>query len=364
MKKQHPSELKLIVDEATGRKVSQITNCECINHQPFFLIPAYDRAMTRLYFVSHRTGTPQIFAYCRQDDVMEQLTQSEELNEWSIHPSADGKFVYYVANGCAMRVCVETGEEQVLLTGADLSGIGGGKVNPGTNNITPGTTALSADDRYWAIRSVSDAGFSVLIFDSEKETWGREATCDMVSHMQFCPDDNSLLFCAGPLTDRVWVLDRNAGHMKRVFTRDAAGKQWITHEAWIPGKRALSLVDWPKGILQVNVDTLEVKRIATFNAWHAISNYAGDKIVADTNFPDNGLLLQDIKTDRSQLLCRPDATCIGDHWNGPFPYDNGPIKTYAPQHTHPHPRFSPDDSVICFTSDKSGYAQVFEIDVL
>jgi hypothetical protein len=49
--------------------------------------------------------------------------------------------------------------------------------------------------------------------------------------MQFCPDDDNLLFCAGPLTDRVWVLDRRAGQARRVFTRDVAGKQWITHES-------------------------------------------------------------------------------------------------------------------------------------
>ncbi|MBQ7063400.1 MAG: PD40 domain-containing protein [Firmicutes bacterium] len=363
MKRLFDSERRVITDVTTGRQVTQITNHESINHQPFFLIPAYDRAMKRLYFVSHRTGSPQVFAYNFGEDVIEQLSDVESLNEWSVHPSADGQFVYYVANGCAMRSFVETGESEVLLSGKDLAEIGGGKVNPGTSPITPGTTAVSADDRYWAIRAVNDGVFTILIYDNLDKKWRAECSCDMVSHMQFCPDDSNLLFCAGPLKDRVWVLDRASGERKRIYTRDAANKQWITHESWIPGKRALSLVDWPHGILEVSYDTQEVKRIATFNAWHAIANYQGTKMVADTNFPDNGLIVQDLVTGRAQLLCRPDASCIGAHWNGPFPYDNGPIKTYAPQHTHPHPRFSPDDRKVVYTSDKSGFAQVFEIEV-
>lgn len=363
MKKRYASQCKWIVDEATGRRVRQITDTPCIHHHPFFLIPAYDRAMDRLYFVSYRTGSPQIFAYNRREDCIEQFTQTENLNEWSVHPSADGQYVYYVADGCAMRVCVRTGQEQTLLTQKELTQTGGGRMNPGTTNLTPGTTALSADDRFWAIRSVSEAGYSILIYDDNTRKWRCEATCEMVSHMQFCPDDHDLLFCAGPLKDRVWVLDRKEGKLKRLYIRNAAEKQWITHESWIPGKRALSLVDWPNGILQVSADTMEVTRVASFNAWHAIANPTGTQMVADTNFPDHGLILLDLKTGNTQLLCRPDASCLGAHWNGPFPYDNGPIQTYAPQHTHPHPRFSPDGRMVCYTSDKSGNAQVFEIDI-
>ena len=129
MKNKYTSERRVVTDEATGRSVTQITTHESINHQPFFLIPAYDRAMKRLYFVSHRTGSPQVFAYNFGEDVIEQLSQVETLNEWSVHPSADGQYVYYVADGAAMRTYVETGEQEVLLSSKDLASVGGGKVN-------------------------------------------------------------------------------------------------------------------------------------------------------------------------------------------------------------------------------------------
>ena len=37
------------------------------------------------------------------------------------------------------------------------------------------------------------------------------------------------------------------------------------------------------------------------------------------------------------------------------------IAVEAAQHTHPHPRFSPDGSRVVFTSDKTGHAQIYEV---
>lgn len=364
MYKVYPLERIERADEATGRRVTQITSAHCINHHPFFLIPAYDDEQNYLYFVSHRTGKPQIFAEDRAKRAIVQLTDVEALNEWSVHPC--GREVYFVADGCAMRVNADDGKCAVLLSGDELVKIvGGAKVNPGDNPITPGTTAVSACGRYWAIRAVGAQGFSILVYDSVKAQWENEYTGPMVSHMQFCPDDANLLFFAGPLTDRVWLLDRAKKQARRVFQRDASAKQWITHESWIPGRREYSLVDWPKGVLAVNIDTGAVRRVTDFNAWHAISNAAGDMAVADTNFPDEGVFLFDPGAEHSKpvLLCRPQASCMGAHWAGPFPYDDGPIQVYAPQHTHPHPRFTPDGKKVVYTSDASGFAQIFEIDI-
>ena len=85
-------------------------------------------------------------------------------------------------------------------------------------------------------------------------------------------------------------------------------------------------------------------------------------MVADTNFPDIGIQTFDARDGigEPKTLCYPGASSIGEHWNGPFPYANGPIQVYAPQHTHPHPSFSPDGRYVVFTSDRSGFAQIYE----
>lgn len=188
---------------------------------------------------------------------------------------------------------------------------------------------------------------------------------ESIGHMQFCPDDPGLLFYAGPLTDRVWVINRHGTGNRRVYERDAAKNEWLTHETWIPGTRELAFVDWPNGIRCVNVDTGAQRRVCSFNAWHAACDRTGRRMVADTNHPDIGLQLFDPRDGVGEptTICHPHATNQGEHWKGPFPYANGPVKVYAPQHTHPHPSFAPDGSRVVFTSDRTGCAQVYEVEV-
>lgn len=85
-------------------------------------------------------------------------------------------------------------------------------------------------------------------------------------------------------------------------------------------------------------------------------------MVADTNFPDIGIQTFDPLdgVGKPQTLCYANASSIGEHWNGAFPYADGPMKVYARQHTHPHPSFSPDGRYVVFTPDRSGYAQIYE----
>ena len=63
------------------------------------------------------------------------------------------------------------------------------------------------------------------------------------------------------------------------------------------------------------------------------------------------------------FLCASDATSEGAHWAHPFPYNDGPVAVEARQHTHPHPRFSPDGKHVVFTSDRTGFAQIYEVEI-
>src|SRR5471030_3036914 len=60
-------------------------------------------------------------------------------------------------------------------------------------------------------------------------------------------------------------------------------------------------------------------------------------------------------------LCASEASSEVEHWRGPFPDNDGSVAVEAAQHTHPHPRFSPDGSRVVFTSDRSGHAQIYEV---
>ena len=349
----YPSETRWLTDAATGRRIRQVTDHPSIHHHPFFFVPAWDDAMRRLVFVSHRSGKPQVFAEIQSRLI--QLTDRADLSEWSFHPSYDGRFVVFVAGTQAVRLDLETLKEDVLADFGDVE-----MREKGMVGAAMGTTTLSRDDRWWAVpvRTGKATRFVVVDTDSGKTRVILER--DTIGHPQFCPDDPSLIFYAGPLTDRLWLVNRDGSDNRRLWQRSHK-LQWITHESWIRGRRELAFVDWPHGMRAVQVDTGELSWITRFPAWHAHPDTSGRWFVCDTNFPDRGIHRFFVGESEAEKLCEPRSSSVGAHWAGPFPYNDGPREVYAPQHTHPHPRPSPDGKRVLYTSDASGHAQLYEV---
>ncbi|MCB1120853.1 MAG: oligogalacturonate lyase family protein, partial [Verrucomicrobiae bacterium] len=187
---------------------------------------------------------------------------------------------------------------------------------------------------------------------------------DTIGHPQFHPDDSSWLRYAGPYHSRIWVMKRDGSENHLAYERDATRKEWIVHETWRPGSMEILTTNWARGVIGIDVETGAVRKVCSFNAWHPMVDPSGKWMVADTKNPDTGLQIFSV-TDgigEPKALCRTNASNAGDHWNlGYCPYDNGPVDVYAPQHTHPHPNISPDGKLVLFTSDKTGYAQIYEV---
>jgi oligogalacturonide lyase len=351
----HPREEQWSEDPATRRRIRQVTRHPSIHHHPFFFVPPYDDAMHWLIFVSHRTGTPQLFAEERSSGILIQLTDRDDVAEWSFHPSHNGRFVVFVAGTKAVRLDLENLREHVL---ADF-----GQVEmreKGMVGAAMGTTTVSRDDKWWAVPVKTGKVSRFFLLHTESGTANVILERDTIGHPQFCPDDPGLIFYAGPLTDRLWLVNRDGSDNRRVWQREHK-LQWITHESWLRGRRELAFVDWPHGMRAIRVDTGELRSITRFPAWHAHPDDTGSWFVCDTNFPDRGIhRFSAIESEDPELLCESRASSVGAHWAGPFPYNDGPREVYAPQHTHPHPRPSPDGSRVLYTSDVSGFAQLYE----
>lgn len=346
-------------DPTSGLCVRQVTDHPSIHHHPFFFVPAYDSAMRRLIFVSYRNGSPQIFFEDRSSGNLVQATARENLAPWSIYPSPDGRFVYFTAGTGAWRVDLGSLAEEQLADFGDVE-----MREKGMVGAAMGTTALSASGRWWAIPVKAGPVSRFVLIDTESGSNGVFLERDTIGHPQFCPDDDDLILYAGALTDRVWVTDRTGARNRRVYEREDR-MQWVTHETWLPGRRAIAFVDWPRGMRLIDLETGAASWLTRFPAWHAAADARGERFVCDTNVPDRGLHLiaVDGTGDRVTPLCRSDATSEGSHWRGPFPYNDGPVAVEARQHTHPHPRFSPDGSFVVFTSDRTGHAQLYEVEL-
>lgn len=354
-------EQSVTADPATGRRVRQVTDHPSIHHHPFFFVPAYDAAMRRLVFISHRTGAPQIFFEDRNSGTLVQATDRGDLAPWSIYPSADGRFVYFTAGTGAWRIDLWSLEEEQLADFGDVE-----MREKGMVGAAMGTTALSADGRWWAVPVKAGAVSRFVLIDTQNKTSAVFLERDTIGHPQFCPDDDDLILYAGPLTDRVWVTDRSGRNNRRVYEREDR-MQWVTHETWLPGRRAVAFVDWPRGMRVIDIDNKTARWLTDFPAWHAAPDREGEHFVCDTNHPDRGLHVIPVNGNANAThawpLCRSDASSEGAHWAGQFPYNNGPVAVEARQHTHPHPRFSPDGARVVFTSDRTGHAQIYEVEL-
>lgn len=357
-----PREDRVFVDPGSGRRVRQVTTHASIHHHPFFFVPAYDAGMRRLVFLSHRTGAPQVFFEDRAGGELVQATDRDDLAEWSVYPSADGRFVYFTAGTGAWRVNLDTFEEEQLADFGDVE-----MREKGTVGAAMGTTALSASGRWWAVPVKAGKLSRFVLIDTERKASAVFLERDTIGHPQFCPDDEELILYAGPLTDRVWITDRSGKKNRRLYRREDR-MQWVTHETWVPGRRSVAFVDWPRGMRAIDLDDGSVHWITHFPAWHAAADECGERFVCDTNFPDIGLHIirhcGDGEEGEAAPLCASEATSEGAHWGGPFPYNDGPVAVQARQHTHPHPRFSPDGSRVVFTSDRTGHAQIYEVELV
>ena len=352
-------------EEQTGASIRQVSDHPSIHHHPFYYVPAYDDEMRRLLFVSHRSGAAQIFAEERAERRLVQLTECEDLSEWSIHPSHDGRYVYYSTGSGLWRVECERQREEQLVAFADVTDFG-------TAATASSITSVSRDNRWWAVAVNAEGRRQLAVIDTGSGKCeiivqkGGEAG---VGQPQFHPDDPALLRYAGSYRQRLWVINRDGSDEQLAYQR--AGNEWIVHETWMPGRRELLTARWPHGVIAVDIDSGDVRQVCTFNAWHPMIDRAGDRMVSDTVFPDCGLMLFDPNDGIGEpsRLCESAATNVGPHWDTDHcPYDDedfrmGKWQVESLQHTHPHPSFSPDGRRVVFTSDRSGHSQVYEVDV-
>ena len=315
--------------------------------------------MRHLVFVSHRSGAPQLFLELQETKQLLQMTDREDLNEWSIHPSHNGRHVYFTAGSGAWRVDTETFREE------QLADFGTEKIRErGMVGAAMGTTTLSRDDCWWGIpvRVGDQSEFHVIDTAAGEDEVILEA--ETICHPQFHPDDPTWLRYGGPYHSRIWTIRRDGSDNRLAYQRNETRKEWIVHETWRPGTMEILTSNWPHGVIGIDVVSGEVRKVCSFNAWHPMIDRSGSRMVTDTKNPDIGLRTFGV-TDGAgapEHLCDSNSSNAGDHWNlGHCPYDDGPVQVFAPQHTHPHPNFSPDGSRVIFTSDQTGQAQLYEV---
>jgi len=124
--------------------------------------------------------------------------------------------------------------------------------------------------------------------------------------------------------------------------------------------------------------TRRISTIAAYNAWHIAPDRRGERILCDTNHPDEGLQIIDVATGARRQLCLSQSSNQGTQWRkscyavaADFAdarknlswMENAADSVYGPQYTHPHPSWSLEEDRVAFASDRTGVTQVYVVEV-
>lgn len=355
-------------DRLTGAAILQWTSHPAMQHHFYFTNPTVSADGRQGFFISYRTGYPNIFSIDLETGELTQVTDRVDVNPFSPTRSTASPLIYFSARSSVWAVSSATGEATELC-----------RFPP----CRLGNCSLDAEGNWLAVglRRADHCQLALV----ETRTGRHEIVAQQaeIGHIQFCPRDANLLLFSGPPDCRLWVHDRTTGQTRPVYRQGA--DEWIVHESWLGVGEEILFTHWPHALGAIHPDGGGRRTVAAINAWHACSNRRGTQIVCDTNHPDRGLLLIDPATGAFATLCCPDATSRGTQWRhslpatgagidtsiirsdtpetDPPPKPDDPASTYGPQWTHPHPSFSPDGGWVIYTSDRDGWSHVYSVEV-
>ena len=293
-----------------------------------------------------------------------QLTGAEDINGYSGIISKDGQELFYTQGDTIKALHLESLEERTLEK-FEGGGLGECSLSSDEKSIV---TAMKRDGKLHITITATDGSGGHVIHTSADQA---------IIHPQFHPKHPDLIAYSGDPAPRMWTIHRDGTENRSLYQH--GNNEFLVHETFLGDKEEMVVTYWPYALRRISFETLAMRTIAAFNAWHIASNRAGTKVLCDTVHPDIGLRLVDVETGVHQPICYPQSSCQGSQWETDryalaadwaaaqaadrektLSWMEMKVDTvYGPQWTHPHPSFSPDEKMVVYTSDVSGDSQVY-----
>lgn len=351
----HPSETGAYVSRSTGARMWQVTNHPSINHLSYFLQSSFTPDSRRLIFISYRTGNAQLFETGFPDGEIRQLTDGVPIHAYSPTLSPDGQRVFFVRGGAIWAMDRASLAETIV---AQFEGAQLGECTLG-------------DGGRWITAAIKQGSLQGIVAGRADGTdWKVIPFTRTVIHPQFHPLEPEWIEFAGDPAPRMYRVKRDGTGMECLYEHD--GSEWITHETFLGTTGDLIFVHWPKRLYRMDWTTKAVKPVTDYSVWHVSPNRSGTKVLCDTNHPDLGIFEIDVASGARRHIALAESGNGGTQWTKPAPANwkvdakstlswlEVPTDSiYGPQWTHPHPCYSPDEKLVTFTSNRTGFAEVY-----
>jgi len=368
-----PSEMIPYIDALTGTKVTQLTNHKCHSHHLYFTNPGWHDRNRRLLFGSDRGGRTNLFSIELATGYITQITDADMPDETlflfaSVNPCREE--AYFFRGRKLIAVNLITRKERLLYEAPD--------------NFDVNMTNVSADGRYVCTGIYERAGgfkadllrgyvgfreyfeqhplsriVRVPVDGGAAETLHEER--NWIGHVNTSPTQPHLMtFChEGPwdlVQQRIWGLDMNTGKVWKIRPQDDG--MVCGHEYWFADglrigfhgrSRAVSGRQATYGAIEFD-NTDHVEAPFPYDSQHFFSH-------------DLSLIVGDGSRGHSwDRQGRRDLVMLWQFENGQFVGPRVLCEHRGSAHvqqTHIHPRFSPDMKHVLFTSDMTGYGQLY-----
>ena len=361
-----PSECSEYADARTGARVRQLTNHRAHSHHLYFTNPGWYAAGRRLLISSDRGNRTNLYGLDLASGEIEQLTDLEPLARpyevvflrACVNPKRDEAYYTYGREVCALDLA--TKESRVI--GEIPEGF-----RPSMSNCTADGTSLclgtfeilgdvSRTDLlrgYVGFRETFEAKPLSKIIRYATDGSGTEVVHEdktWIGHVNTSPTKPVLLtFChEGPwdlVDNRIWCLDIESQKAWRVRPREQGEK--VGHEYWYA----------------------DGERIGYHGA-----RPDGTGLFGRIRYDNSDRVEGTFSTQTGHIHSNDESLVVGDRgvvrvwkWTGDG-YDGPRVlcehrSSFHIQQVHVHPRFSPDGSYVLFTSDRTGYGNVYAVDV-
>ncbi len=337
-----------------------MTSHSAISHPTYFLQRSFTPGNRKLIFTSYRTGSAQIFEVDYPDGDIRQITAGDPIHPFSPAILPDGR-ILFVRAGSLWWIDRATRREHRIVE---------------LESAQFGEPSFSPHGDWVTVAYKRGAESGLFTGRTDGTEWRTIPFDRTVIHPQFHPLEPEWIEFAGDPAPRMFRVRRDGTGMECLYQH--GNDEFVVHETFLGTTGDLVFTVWPFALRRLNWATRETTEIAAFNAWHITPNRAGTAILCDTNHPDRGLFLVEASTGDRRLICLSEASSGGSQWktsryalredfeaarsaaakNLSWMEAAGDT-VYGPQWSHPHPSFSPDETLVAFASDRTGVAQVY-----
>lgn len=360
-------------DPHSGREVTRLTNYRGHSNHLYFTDPSWITDSSFI-FTSDRENRSNLFRYDLDSHTITQLTDLESPERPGGCFSPANKAHYFTLDEVLFELDIETLELRPLYRAPDDFVLGSRFAPTADGRYVCGL--LTERAAYESEPAISYS-YSRFVEFFEKQPLSRIIRVEVqsgkvdtlheerryMSHINPSPTQPQLLtFChEGPwprVDHRIWGLNLESGKIWKIRPQD--NDEAVGHEYWFADGIHLGYHGFPrKGSRHgrgffgaIRWDNQEKTEFAfPFHSWHFQSNDM-DLVVGDGTQPSVPNATPFIKLFKRE----------GDSYVGPRILAMH-RSTFNDQHAHPHPRFSPDGTHVLYTSDLSGYSNMYWVEV-